>query len=63
MYGNDFGWGKPIALRGGFGAKFDGSLLVFPGKEEGSFDFEVCLSPETLVAMGEDAEFMEAVAT
>ena len=63
VYGNDFGWGKPIALRGGFGAKFDGSLLVFPGKEEGSFDFEVCLSPETLVAMGEDAEFMEAVAT
>ncbi|KAL4597750.1 hypothetical protein ACB092_11G011200 [Castanea dentata] len=63
VYGNDFGWGKPVALRSGAGTKFDGRLLVFPGKEEGSIDFEACLFPETLEAMGEDAEFMEAVAT
>ncbi|KAF3952932.1 hypothetical protein CMV_021569 [Castanea mollissima] len=63
VYGNDFGWGKPVALRSGAGTKFDGRLLVFPGKEEGSIDFEACLFAETLEAMGEDAEFMEAVAT
>ena len=63
VYGNDFGWGKPVALRSGAVTKFDGRLLVFPGKEEGSIDFEACLLPETLEAMGEDAEFMEAVAT
>ena len=63
VYGNDFGWGKPVALRSGAVTKFDGRLLVFPGKEEGSIDFEACLLPETLEAMGEDAEFMEAAAT
>ena len=63
MYGNDFGWGRPIAVRSGVGNKFDGKLTVFPGVEEGSMDFEACLSPETLQAMMDDAEFMEALAS
>ena len=62
MYGNDFGWGKPVAQRGS-GHEFDGMLVVCPGKEEGSIDFEVSMLPETLDAMREDAEFKEAVAT
>ncbi len=61
VYGNDFGWGRPIAVRSGVGNKFDGKLTVFPGAEEGSMDFEACLLPETLQAMAVDAEFMEAL--
>jgi hypothetical protein len=48
VYGNDFGWGRPIAVWTGFANKYDGKLAVFSGIEEGSMDFEACLSPETL---------------
>ncbi|XP_004288019.1 PREDICTED: uncharacterized acetyltransferase At3g50280-like [Fragaria vesca subsp. vesca] len=61
VYGNDFGWGRPVAVRSGSANKMNGKLTVFPGAEEGSIDFEVCLLPETLHAMENDAEFMEAV--
>ncbi|XP_059457947.1 uncharacterized acetyltransferase At3g50280-like [Corylus avellana] len=61
VYGNDFGWGRPLAVRSGVGNKYDGKLTVFPGPEEGSIDFEACLSPETLLAMADDAEFNEAL--
>ncbi|KAM3738978.1 hypothetical protein ACB098_09G170900 [Castanea mollissima] len=63
VYGNDFGWGRPVAVRSGVSNKYDGKLTVFPGMEEGSMDFEACLSPETLQAMADDAEFMEALAS
>ncbi|XP_062010960.1 uncharacterized acetyltransferase At3g50280-like isoform X2 [Rosa rugosa] len=63
VYGNDFGWGRPLAVRSGNANKMNGKLTVFPGAEEGSIDFEVCLLPETLHAMADDAEFMEAVLT
>ncbi|OMO58123.1 Transferase [Corchorus olitorius] len=62
MYGNDFGWGKPIAVRSGLANKFDGKITLFRGAEEGSIDIEACLSPETLEAMGNDEEFMDSVA-
>ncbi|KAL5556972.1 hypothetical protein UlMin_039208 [Ulmus minor] len=61
VYGNEFGWGKPIAVRSGPGNKFDGMLTVYPGVEQGSVDFEVCLLPQTLQAMANDGEFMETV--
>ena len=48
VYGNDFGWGRPVAVRSGPGNKLDGKLTPFPGAEEGSIDFEVCLSPATI---------------
>ena len=63
VYSNDFGWGRPIAVRSGVSNKYDGKLTVFPGIEEGSMDFEACLSPETLQAMANDAELMEALAS
>ncbi|CAN6680096.1 unnamed protein product [Malus baccata var. baccata] len=53
VYGNDFGWGRRVAVK----------LTVFPGPEEGSIDFECCLWPETIRAMAEDAEFMQAMLT
>ncbi|KAL5556970.1 hypothetical protein UlMin_039206 [Ulmus minor] len=61
VYGNDFGWGKPLAVRSGPGNKCDGKLTVFEGKDDGSIDFEACLSPETHEAMVSDAEFMEYI--
>ncbi|KAI3454680.1 hypothetical protein Pfo_011343 [Paulownia fortunei] len=61
VYGNDFGWGKPIAVRSGKGQKFDGKMTVYPGAVAGGIDVEVCLAPETLNAMEDDVEFMEAV--
>ncbi|KAF8410093.1 hypothetical protein HHK36_002615 [Tetracentron sinense] len=61
VYGNDFGWGRPVAVRSGAANKFDGKLTVFPGQEEGSVDIEACLLPQTLRSMADDAEFMHAV--
>ncbi|OMO58172.1 Transferase [Corchorus olitorius] len=62
VYGNDFGWGKPIAVRSGSENKSDAMTILFCGAEEGSIDIEACLSPETLEAMGNDEEFMDTVA-
>ncbi|PRQ48021.1 putative shikimate O-hydroxycinnamoyltransferase [Rosa chinensis] len=61
VYGNDFGWGKPVAVRSSAGNKYDGKLTVFPGAEEGSIEFEACLTCETLQALADDAEFMKSV--
>ncbi|KAL1566310.1 hypothetical protein AAHA92_01938 [Salvia divinorum] len=62
VYGNDFGWGKPVAVRSGPMQRFDGKIALFPSAEGGGIDVEVCLAPETLRAMELDAEFMEAYA-
>lgn len=61
VYGVDFGWGKPVAVRSGKAQKYDGKITVFPAAETGGIDVEACLSPETVVALGVDAEFMEVV--
>ncbi|KAI3454682.1 hypothetical protein Pfo_011345 [Paulownia fortunei] len=61
VYGNDFGWGKPIAVRSGKGQNFDGRMTVLPAAVHGDIDVEVCLALETLQAIEDDAEFMEAV--
>ncbi|XP_057805160.1 uncharacterized acetyltransferase At3g50280-like [Salvia miltiorrhiza] len=59
VYGNDFGWGKPIAVRSGPATKIDGKMTLFPAAEAGGIDVEVCLAPETLRAIEDDAQFME----
>ncbi|CAK7355078.1 unnamed protein product [Dovyalis caffra] len=61
IYGTDFGWGRPVAVRSGPGNKLDGKITLFPGFEEGSVDIEVCVLPKTLKAMENDLEFMDAV--
>ncbi|KAK2354174.1 hypothetical protein QL285_091724 [Trifolium repens] len=61
VYANDFGWGKPVAVRHGGENKENGVISVFAGVEEGSMDLEVCFSYETLEAICNDSEFMEAV--
>ncbi|KAL1330974.1 hypothetical protein HN51_048219 [Arachis hypogaea] len=62
MYDNDFGWGKPLAIRSGKANKFDGKISAFPGREgNGSVDLEVVLAPETMVGLENDMEFMQYV--
>ncbi|XP_062074970.1 uncharacterized acetyltransferase At3g50280-like [Humulus lupulus] len=61
VYGNDFGWGSPLAVRSGQANKYDGKLTVFPGPEQGSIDFEVCLRSETLESMAYDEKFLETL--
>ncbi|KZV23309.1 hypothetical protein F511_02210 [Dorcoceras hygrometricum] len=61
VYGNDFGWGKPIAVRSGVELKVDGKITVSPSADSGGIDVEAFLTEETLEAMANDAEFMEAV--
>ncbi|XP_021769143.1 uncharacterized acetyltransferase At3g50280-like [Chenopodium quinoa] len=62
MYDNDFGWGRPVAVRSGRANKFDGKISAFPGREGGgSVDLEVVLSPETMAGLESDPEFMQFV--
>ncbi|XP_039171800.1 BAHD acyltransferase DCR-like [Eucalyptus grandis] len=62
MYGNEFGLGKAVALQGGHGNKFDGKVSGYPGRDGGgSIDLEICLSPEKMAVLEDDAEFMTAV--
>ncbi|XWS45243.1 hypothetical protein CRYUN_Cryun15aG0119600 [Craigia yunnanensis] len=61
IYGNDFGWGRPIATGHGAGSRFDGVLIASCGVEEGSIEIKVCLSPETFQAMENDEEFMASL--
>ncbi|KAK9290704.1 hypothetical protein L1049_008878 [Liquidambar formosana] len=64
MYDNDFGWGRPLAIRSGRANKFDGKISAFPGREGGgSVDLEVCLAPETMAGLEMDLEFMQYVST
>ncbi|KAJ1686466.1 hypothetical protein LUZ63_017856 [Rhynchospora breviuscula] len=60
MYkGNDFGWGRPLAVRSGKANKFDGKMSAFPGREgNGSVGIEMCLAPKTMAALLVDEEFM-----
>lgn len=64
MYDNDFGWGRPLAIRSGRANKFDGKISAFPGREgNGSVDLEVVLAPETMGGLELDGEFMQYVST
>lgn len=62
MYNNDFGWGRPMAIRSGKANKFDGKISAFPGRDgDGSIDLEVVLAPETMAGLECDQEFMQYV--
>ncbi|KAI3934672.1 hypothetical protein MKX01_012212 [Papaver californicum] len=58
MFGNDFGWGQPIAVRSGSVNKCDGKITSTPGPISGSIGIEACLSAKTLKALENDTEFM-----
>ncbi|TVU14901.1 hypothetical protein EJB05_38398, partial [Eragrostis curvula] len=59
-FGNDFGWGRPVAVRSGAGNKVDGRATVYEGRG-GGIGMELCLAPEALSRLVEDHEFMAAV--
>ncbi|CAM0883736.1 unnamed protein product [Alopecurus aequalis] len=62
VFGNDFGWGKPVAVRSGPANKMDGKLTVFEGPERGgSMSLEVCIAPDALERLLADEEFMDSV--
>ncbi|KAJ8899651.1 hypothetical protein K2173_019347 [Erythroxylum novogranatense] len=62
MYDNDFGWGRPLAVRSGGTNKFDGKISAFPGRDgAGSVDLEVVLAPDTMAGLESDGEFMQYV--
>ncbi|CAN6871352.1 unnamed protein product [Brassica oleracea] len=61
VYGNDFGWGKPIAARAGPGNSMRGKLVLFQGIEEGSIDVHATLCSHVLVKLLADVEFLENV--
>jgi hypothetical protein len=62
VFGNDFGWGKPVAVRSGSGNKIDGKATVFEGPDRGgSMSLEVCVTPDVLERLLADEEFMNAV--
>ncbi|KAK9913696.1 hypothetical protein M0R45_037506 [Rubus argutus] len=64
MYDNDFGWGRPLAVRSGRANKFDGKISAFPGRDGGgTVDLEVVLAPETMAGLESDLEFMQYVSS
>ncbi|XP_026452308.1 protein ENHANCED PSEUDOMONAS SUSCEPTIBILTY 1-like [Papaver somniferum] len=60
MYGIDFGWGRPIAIKTGISGKSNGMTILNEGPVEGSIDIDISLPIEVFEAMENDAEFMEA---
>ncbi|XP_078427490.1 BAHD acyltransferase DCR-like [Wolffia australiana] len=63
VYDNDFGWGRPAAVRSGRANKFDGKASAFPSAAgDGGIDLELCLSPPTMAALVSDPELMSHVA-
>ncbi|KAF2608771.1 hypothetical protein F2Q68_00044882 [Brassica cretica] len=61
VFGNDFGWGKPIAVRAGPGIAGHGRILVYPGAEPGSMEIQTCLWSHVLDKLLADAEFLQHV--
>lgn len=59
MYDNDFGWGRPLAVRSGGANKFDGKMSAFPGRNGGgAVDLEMVLAVDTMARLESDSEFM-----
>ncbi|RLM56048.1 hypothetical protein C2845_PM10G00790 [Panicum miliaceum] len=62
VYGCDFGWGKPLAVRTGRANKHDGKVSLFPGQDGGGdIDVDLALAPEHMAALELDGEFWAAV--
>ncbi|KAL6847398.1 hypothetical protein ACP4OV_023251 [Aristida adscensionis] len=62
VYGNGFGWGKPVGVRGGPGNKGDGKSTVYEGRGGGgAMALEVCLAADAMARLVVDEEFMDAV--
>ncbi|KAI4968686.1 hypothetical protein ZWY2020_046016 [Hordeum vulgare] len=64
VYGNDFGCGRPVAVRSGGGNKMDGYVTVYEGRHDvgggrGGMELQVCLArPDVLARLVADEELM-----
>ncbi|KAK1364832.1 N-hydroxycinnamoyl/benzoyltransferase 6 [Heracleum sosnowskyi] len=64
MYGNDFGFGKPVKILSGYANKFDGEVTLYQGCEgQGSIDTGICLNSDIMSALECDEEFLDALNT
>ncbi|CAM8966582.1 unnamed protein product [Rhodiola kirilowii] len=61
VYGNDFGWGRPVAIRRCLENEMEGMIQLFEGPENGSVHMELCLLPETLELLENDSDFLNFV--
>ncbi|XP_074296565.1 uncharacterized protein LOC141626866 [Silene latifolia] len=62
LYGLEFGLGRAVGVRCGYGNKADGLVRAFTGPEgEGSVELQICLAPHTMNALLSDQEFMSFV--
>ncbi|XP_038897209.1 uncharacterized acetyltransferase At3g50280-like [Benincasa hispida] len=62
MYETEFGMGKAVGVRSGYGNTFDGKVISYPGYEGGgSVDLEICLLPQNMANLESDMEFMNAI--
>ncbi|KAE8791916.1 putative acetyltransferase [Hordeum vulgare] len=59
VHGNDFGWGRPVAVRSGAGNKVNGLVSVYEGRDDGGMELEVCLAPGALARLVADEELMD----
>ncbi|XP_056694763.1 uncharacterized acetyltransferase At3g50280-like [Spinacia oleracea] len=61
-YGPEFGFGRALTVRTGYGNKKDGKIVANPGCEGGgSVDLEICLRPHIMAALESNQEFMNFV--
>ena len=59
MYDNDFGWGRPLAVRSGGANKFDGKMSAFPGRNGGgTVDLELFSASNKMARLESDSEFV-----
>ncbi|ONK79477.1 uncharacterized protein A4U43_C01F6760 [Asparagus officinalis] len=61
VFGCDFGWGRPVAMRTGRWNVAEGTVGVYRGAEEGSLEVDVHLAKETMSALLKDEEFVKTV--
>ncbi|KAM0883490.1 hypothetical protein ACQ4PT_031595 [Festuca glaucescens] len=61
VYGNNFGWGRPVGVRSGAGNKLDGMVTVYEGGSGGGgMELEVCVAPDVLARLVADEELVDA---
>ncbi|CAH8387316.1 unnamed protein product [Eruca vesicaria subsp. sativa] len=61
VFENDFGWGKPIVVRGGPGITGHGKIITYPGTEKGSTEIHTSLWSHVLDKLLVDEEFLQHV--
>ncbi|KAI3876734.1 hypothetical protein MKX03_019503 [Papaver bracteatum] len=59
VYENDFGWGRPLAMRCGRTYKYEGKLSIDPSPSEGYICIDACLPIELFSDLDNDHEFMD----